>query len=536
MPMRRQLLEDTRGVAPGSSRELEIFAALQARLGPMFRTVVNNARAPHTAVIVPSLSLPQGELAKISGVSFYEERLLCLLMLLRQPRMRIVLVTSQPIHPTIIDYYLHLLAGVPTSHARRRLTLLSSFDTSPRPLTEKILERPGLMAQLRKHIDPESSHMVCFNSTALERTLSVQLGIPLYACDPALLDLGTKSGSRKVFREAGVPLPAGFEDLRTPDDIANAVASLWEQDRSLRKAVVKLNEGFSGEGNAIFRYEPLRDQLEAAGSHGARVELVRGALPHLEFEARSETWERFSASMAAMEGVVEAFIEGDEKYSPSVQCRVTPVGEPQAISTHDQILGGPSGQVFLGCEFPCRSEYRLLIQGYGESVAAVLARRGVIGRFGVDFIVVHNPETRAFDAYGIEINLRKGGTTHPFLMLKFLTDGRFYPSSGQFHTPSGFEKYYIASDNFESPGYIGLRPEDLIDIAVYHNIHFSTVAECGVVFHLIGALSQYGKTGVTCIGNTLEEARSFYNRTLEILNLETQMEDPDANPRLLTLP
>lgn len=534
--MRRQPPDDTRSIQAGSARELERFAELQAKLPRMFRTVVHNTRAPHTAVIVPSLSLPQGELAKISGASFYEERLLCLLMLLRQPRMRIVLVTSQPIHPTIIDYYLHLLAGVPTSHARRRLTLLSSFDTSPRPLTEKILERPGLMAQLRSRIDTESTHLVCFNSTPLERRLAVQLGIPLYACDPSLLDQGTKSGSRKVFRESGVPLPAGFEDLKTVDDVAHGLTELWEQNPRLRKAVVKLNEGFSGEGNAIFRYEPIRDALESAGSHATRVERVRGQLPQLEFEAKTETWEHFAASMFEMQGIVEAFVEGDEKYSPSVQCRVTPVGEPQAISTHDQILGGPSGQVFLGCEFPCRSDYRLLIQGYGESVAATLASKGVIGRFGVDFIVVHNPETGGFDAYGIEINLRKGGTTHPFLMLKFLTDGRYYPSNGQFHTPSGLEKYYIASDNFEAPAYIGLRPDDLVDIAVYHNIHFSPVAECGVVFHLIGALSQYGKTGVTCIGNTLEEARTFYNRTLEILNLETQQEDPASNPRLLTLP
>jgi len=528
-------IEDTTAIPSGSARELERFAELQARLPRMFRTVVNDSRASHTAVIVPSLSLPQGELAKISGAPFYEERLLCLLMLLRQPRMRIVLVTSQPIHPTIIDYYLHLLAGVPTSHARRRLTLLSAFDSSARPLTEKILERRGLMAQLRNHVDEHSSHLVCFNSTPLERTLAVQLGIPLYACDPALLDLGTKSGSRRVFRESGVPLPPGYEDLRTEDEMAEALVNLWEEDRSLRKAVVKLNEGFSGEGNAIFDYEPLRSDLERSDNRSARLDVIKRHLPELEFEAKTETWEHFAQSMYEMEGIVEAFIDGDEKFSPSVQCRVTPVGEPQAISTHDQILGGPSGQVFLGCEFPCRTDYRLLIQSHGRAVAATLAKKGVIGRFGVDFIVVRGDDG-GYKAYGIEINLRKGGTTHPFLMLKFLTDGRYYPSSGQFHSPTGLEKYYIASDNFEAPAYVGLRPDDLIDIAVYHNIHFSPVAECGVVFHLIGALSQFGKTGVTCIGNTLEEARTFYNRTLEILNLETSYSHRDENPRLVTLP
>ncbi|PIV99189.1 MAG: carboxylate-amine ligase [Deltaproteobacteria bacterium CG17_big_fil_post_rev_8_21_14_2_50_63_7] len=517
----------------GSSHELERFAEINARLPRMFRAVVNDPRQTHTAIIVPSLSLPQGELAKIAGAGFYEERLLCLLMLLRQPRMHIILVTSQPIHPTIIDYYLHLLAGIPGTHARKRLTLLSTSDGAPRALTEKILERPSLMAQINNKIkSKDHAHMVCFNSTPLERTLAVRLGVPLYACDPALLDLGTKSGSRKVFREAGVPMPAGFEDLQNSQDVANALVALWEENPSLSKAVVKLNEGFSGEGNAIFRYDWVRDTLEAAESHGTRVELVHAVLPKLEFEAVTETWERFDRTMNQMGGVVEVFIDGNDKFSPSVQCRVTPVGEAQAISTHDQILGGPSGQVFLGCEFPCRDDYRLLIQNYGRDVASRLAAQGVIGRFGVDFIVTRGPDGK-FQAHGIEINLRKGGTTHPFLMLKFLTDGRYYPSNGQFISPTGLEKYYIASDNLMSEAYRGLRPDDLVDIAVYHSIHFSAVAECGVVFHLIGALSQYGKTGVTCIGNTLEEARSFYNRTLEILNRETSLVN---NPRLISLP
>src|SRR5690606_31968319 len=213
-------------------------------------------------------------------------------------------------------------------------------------------------------------------------------------------------------------------------DVADALVDLWEHDPDLGKAVVKLNEGFSGEGNAIFRYDWVRDSLGGSQTRDQRIDVVRGALPGLEFEANSETWERFSATMKDMEGVVEAFIVGEDKHSPSVQCRVTPIGEPQAISTHDQILGGPSGQVFLGCLFPSRDSYRMLIQGYGQQVASTLASKGVIGRFATDFIVVRNKQTGEFEAYAIEINLRKGGTTHPFLMLKFLTDGRYYPSSG----------------------------------------------------------------------------------------------------------
>ena len=49
------------------------------------------------------------------------------------------------------------------------------------------------------------------------------LGIPLNGVDPNLNHLGTKSGSRKVFREAGVALPDGIEDLRTEHDVENAL-------------------------------------------------------------------------------------------------------------------------------------------------------------------------------------------------------------------------------------------------------------------------------------------------------------------------
>lgn len=103
---------------PGSPEERQRFTALQARLPALYQQVFESPQAPRTVVVVPSLSLDLEVLANIAGVQHYEERLLCLLMLLRLPRTRVVLVTSQPVHPSIIDYYLHLLPGVPAGHAR----------------------------------------------------------------------------------------------------------------------------------------------------------------------------------------------------------------------------------------------------------------------------------------------------------------------------------------------------------------------------------------------------------------------------------
>jgi hypothetical protein len=38
---------------------------------------------------------------------------------------------------------------------------------------------------------------------------------------------------------------------------------------------------------------------------------------------------------------------------------------------------------------------------------------------------------------------------------------------------------------------------------------------------MIGALSQYGKIGVICIGNSPQEAADLYKRTRDVLDTET---------------
>ena len=500
---------------PGSAEELRRFARIQERLKPLTRRVISEPRTSQTVVVVPSLTLDLEELAKIPGSHHYEERLLCMLMLLRLPRTRVVYVTSQQVPNAIVDYYLHLLPGVPLRHARSRLTLLSCHDASDVPLTRKILDRPRLVERIRSAVvDPDAAHITCFNSTALERSLAVRLGIPLYGNDPKLNYLGTKSGSRELFREAGVPLPDGFERLRDADDIAGALTDLKRQHPDLRRAAVKLDEGFSGEGNAVFPFD-------GAPEAGDLARWVKNELPRrMKFEAEGEAWDRYRVKFEEMGGIVECWMDGEVVRSPSVQCRINALGDATVVSTHDQVLGGPSGQIFLGSTFPADSEYSRDIKEAGELVGAVLEKRGALGRFAIDFISVRRGDR--WEHAAIEINLRKGGTTHPYLILRFLTDGKYDPDDGLYCTPTDKPCYYYASDNLQSPAYKGLTPDDLVDIAVDNGLHFDGASQQGVVFHLIGALSQYGKLGTVCISDSHENARSLYRDTVAVLDRETR--------------
>ncbi len=491
-----------------SDIESQHFQVLQEQLATQFDAYFPDRLASKTVVVLPGLSLDAEMLSKISGSIHYEERLLCMLLLLRMPRTHIIYLSSVPIDEAIIDYYLHLIPGITTLHARRRLVLLNCNDASSKPLTEKILSRPRLVQQIKNYIPGgHAAHIVAFNVTPLEERLALMLNIPVNGCPSNLSYWGTKSGSRELFKNAGLLVPDGFENLASIGEVIESLKTLKKQKPLLKRAVVKLNDGFSGDGNAIFNYSNHKEVTE---------DVLK---KHLEIVAGDMSFEVFAAKFAWMGGVVEEFVEGEIKMSPSVQCRINPNRDVDVISTHDQLLSGGNGQVYAGATFPAQEGYRQTIGQLGKQVATYMQSLGVLGRFAIDFISVPSPE--GWKHYAIEINLRKGGTTHPYLMLQLLTSGIYNYLTGNYEMPNGQTRFYMATDNLISEKLKSLTPTDLIDIAICHNLHFDGSTQEGVMFHLIGAISQHGKLGVLCVGSTAERAMDLYDKTVELLELET---------------
>lgn len=490
------------------------FDQLQRKLVPLWKSIQSFNQDPQTIVVVPSMSVEM--IGTGAVMQAYEERYLFLLLLLRQPRARLIYVTSQTILPSIIDYYLDLLPGVIPSHARQRLFLLSPLDASVRPLSDKLLERPRLIERIRSLIsDPDRAHLVPFNTTDREKELALRLGIPMYGADPKFFPLGTKSGCRKIFREEAVAHPLGYENVASKDDVIQAVTQMRATKPAIKQVLVKLNEGVSGEGNALVdltELPPSGDSNEAAA--------LEDRLKAMRFELKGITYDSYMKKLEARRGIVEERITGEEFRSPSVQLRVTPLGSVELLSTHDQLLGGPSGQSYLGCAFPADNGYASLITREAAKVGKRLAKEGVIGRFALDFVVVRS--NGKWDPYAIEINLRKGGTTHPFLTLQFLTDGTYDSEAAIFTAPSGQQKFFVASDHVESARYRTLTPDDLFDIVVRHSLHFDQTRQTGVVFHMMSALGELGRMGLTAVGNSHEDARTIYTRALTVLDQEAQ--------------
>jgi len=203
--------------------------------------------------------------------------------------------------------------------------------------------------------------------------------------------------------------------------------------------------------------------------------------------------------------IAESFVEGKIIGSPSVQ-GVIGYGFCHIISTHEQIL---DHQIYKGCRFPASAIYRSTLIESGARVGNFLAKKGVTGHFSVDFVVVETPciesSTKTqLECYALEINLRQGGTTHPFAILQLLTGGKTQ-TDGSFLTASGEERFYTATDTFYAPNLLGMTESTFLNAVIHFNEGFtwnqSTLR--GVVIHMVKSITNCGiskfKTCAFCI-------------------------------------
>jgi hypothetical protein len=288
--------------------------------------------------------------------------------------------------------------------------------------------------------------------------------------------------------------------VRTKADVAVAIDTLRAADPGLARVIVKLDEGASGIGNGTIT---LGGDLPA-GPDAIELEEpeigVQSYYAHLELEG----------------GVVEAFLVGEEVRSPSVQLRMTPFGEAEVLSTHEQVLGGRNGLTYLGCTMPAAAPYAARIAEQALAVGNGLAARGIVGRCSIDFLAVRSGATWA--SYASEINLRAGGTTHPLATLAALTRGGYDAQAGQFRSADGTPKFYTATDHLESVAYARLTTDDLLDVLPAAGLGWDHRTETGTVFHMASAIAGTGTVGLTAFADSADQANALFERSRAALD------------------
>ncbi len=209
-------------------------------------------------------------------------------------------------------------------------------------------------------------------------------------------------------------------------------------------------------------------------------------------------------------------LSGQQLTSPSAQIEMRDDGDVHLLSTHEQLLGGSGGQTFAGCLFPARSDYAAELAGQALKVGKELAAAGARGRAAIDFVAVDDGS--GWSVHALEVNLRKGGTTHPYTALRNLVPGRYDEQTGEWVADQdGRSRCYRARDAFLDPDFVGLVPGDVIAAVADAGLEFDRTTGTGVVLHMLGALAVDGRMGYVAIGLDRSQADELGAATEEVV-------------------
>ena len=496
------------------------FERVQARLPGALAANVAGSGVEHVVLAMASYSVGESLLSHyVERIPAMEHRYLnALLLLNRIGNCEFVFLCSEAPAPEVLDYYCTLVAPEIGERLRTRACCIVVADRGARSLAAKLLDRPDVVAEVRDLIGDRVAMIEPWNVTADEVAVAIALDVPINGTAPELRPLAFKSAGRRLFAAAGVPVPIGCEDVRDVDGVLAAIEHIRARRPDAVGVVVKHDDSGAGDGNTIVALRDADNEPLAAAA-------LRAAIASLP--------EWYLADLAAG-GVVEELVAGERTSSPSVQFDMFPGGGVRVLATHDQLLGGDNGQVYVGCRFPADPAYASELARYGASVGAELARRGGIGRASADFIAAHD-SAGGWRLHGLEINLRKGGTTHPYAALRNLVPGRYDPDTARWVTDrDGSSRAYRSSDNVVDSAWTGRPPTSVIDAVRNAGLQFDPELGTGVVLHMLSCLAVDGRFGVTAIGTNPAHADELFDATLAAVAHEPHRQvarRPHQSPR-----
>jgi PGM1 C-terminal domain len=468
----------------------DAFDRLQAKLGPALGANRQGSTTDHVLVVLPSYSVSESILSHYRDRVFsLEHRYLNgLLVAARIPACEVIYVSSRPPAPEILGYYTSLMRDDMQEDAR--FDVLDVDDGTLNPVACKLSDNREQLDAIRALVRGRPALIEAWNVTEHETRLALALDIPINGTRPDLRHLGYKSAGRRLFREAGVPVPVGLEDVRTVDDVIEAVGEIRDRRPGVEAVVIKHDDSGAGDGNQVIDLRPMDAAADA----------------RMWLRATPQTLPEWYLTDLRAGGVVEERVTGTRFSSPSAQFDIRPDGSVQVLSTHEQVLGGADAQVYLGCRFPADPAYAPVLATYAQAIGVRLAQAGALGRVAVDFVAATDA-SGAWRVHAIEINLRKGGTTHPYAAMRNLIPGRYDTAHGAWVAyEDGSARCYGATDNLVDPLWLGLEPTRVIESVRDAGLLFTHETHTGAVLHMLSGLAIDGRMGMTAIGRTIGEA------------------------------
>ena len=259
------------------------------------------------------------------------------------------------------------------------------------------------MKQIKKMIDGEQCYIVPGRVSDADINLSIQLSVPILTGDPQKTKVfSTKSGAKRIFQQADVPVPMGAHDLYSEKDFYEQLTKLIANQLYINTWIFKIDDEFGGRGHASLQVDGIKTVMELRKRKVTMTEAIVKKLEEVMIKivpkkakiampSLYRTWDEYIKRFCKVGGVIEAtpMCAPAQLSMPSVSFFIEPDGETRLVGSFDRIEA--TQYVNGGCFFPQTSLPSVNLVQLAKSITAILYENGMIGHVTVDLVSFPNP-------------------------------------------------------------------------------------------------------------------------------------------------
>ncbi|XP_032905920.1 IQ domain-containing protein H isoform X2 [Amblyraja radiata] len=466
--MHAQMSRVKKTLKQSRQRHLENFRSRAKHLAANWNCIKASRR---TIIHIPSLGYARWLRSTVPDIDTQQNLQMGRLCEIKDDNVDVIYICPLWIGEDVTQYYMKLLglqesvkSGKPEAMVdmTNRLKVITPeatihFTTHHLCLATHLKYSPQAIKRIKNLIEGKPAYIVGGLLHQDDLAVADMLNVPILGPEPEVAHLySTKSGSKRIFTSASVPMPPGEYDIYRRQQMREVLIQLIIENLEIKRWLFKVDTEFGGRGTAYFDvthlacYHQTLMEFKKVGptiwlkskwmQEPAEIKMAKelpGVLAEHAQPVNQEifpTWEKFLKMFLCQGGVVEAYPPSDSVTNLTVDMLIEPTGEISMVSCGDQIHSTSPLECW-GTTVPQCSVDPSNLHSMCVKIAEACKCRGMIGFFSIDLVTFIHPHTMEQQVWATDLDLAYSNQLAMTQLMLFISHGNLACEANTFEVP-----------------------------------------------------------------------------------------------------